>query len=201
VWGFAVICAALFFLSAWMLNGTCLLYSPAALAVLCGYSWMKRITPFTHFVLGLALGLAPVGAWMAITAGFGAYPILLGAAVLFWTAGFDLLYSCEDVDYDRQVGLKSIPAWLGIPQAMRLAAACHFVAFGLFVGAGILIESGWIYWAGMGLVVLLLIYEHLLVRPDDLRKLNRAFFYVNAVVGVTILTSGLMDLFLLSGRP
>jgi 4-hydroxybenzoate polyprenyltransferase len=184
-----------------MLNEVCLVYSPAALAVLCGYSWMKRITPFTHFVLGLALGLAPVGAWMAITADFAVYPIALGAAVLFWTAGFDLLYSCEDVEYDRQVGLKSVPAWLGIPQAMRLAAVCHFLAYGLFVCAGILIGSGWIYWAGMTVVVGLLIYEHLLVRPDDLRKLNRAFFYVNAVVGVTILTAGLLDLFLLGGRP
>lgn len=187
--------AAVFLLSAAMLNGVVLALAPVALAVTLGYSLLKRVTPLTHLVLGLSLAMAPVGAWLAVSPVLAPFPLLLAAGVLFWVAGFDILYACQDVDFDRKAGLHSIPAALGVPGALRVAKIFHalsVVALAAVVpaaGAG-----GW-YVAGVAAIALLLSYEHALVRPDDLRRVNQAFFHVNAAVSLTLGAATLADVF------
>ncbi len=180
---------------------------PLALSVpvllfLLGYSFTKRFTSLAHFWLGVSLMLAPVAAWIAVRgAAVIAAPrdllpaVVLGAAVALWTAGFDIIYACQDVDYDRAAGLHSMPARLGVAGALRLAAVCHA---GMLLALVLLLKVyppfGWIYGGGVAAVALLLIYEHSLVRPDDLSRVNRAFFQVNAIVSLGLLAVGLADL-------
>ena len=191
--GFLVVSLALFFASAAMLNRTVLLLSPVAAVVILGYSYTKRFTPWSHFVLGLSLAMAPIGAWLAVDPTLHAFPLLLGAGVLFWVAGFDILYACEDAEFDRTKGLKSIPAAVGVPAALKIARWGHAAALAAF-GAPILLGMrGWYAGAVAG-VALLLLYEHSLVRPDDLRKANRAFFHVNAVISVALAAGALAEL-------
>lgn len=196
---FTIAMSALFFVSAYMLNTTCFALSPAVLFILLGYSYTKRFTLLSHFALGLSLGLAPVGAWLAIRETFDLFPVLLGAAVTLWTAGFDILYSCEDVEFDRQVGLHSVPARFGIPAAMIVSSILHILVIALLFALAPIFHLGWIYLTGCGVISALLLYEHLLVKSDDLQKLNRAFFTVNAWVSAILMTAGLLDLFL--NRP
>ena len=194
-WGALAVSIALFLLSAAMLNLVVLGLAPLALGVTLGYSYTKRFTSLSHFVLGLSLAMAPVGAWLAITPTLAPFPLLIGAAVFFWVSGFDILYACQDVTFDRQVGLRSIPARLGIPRALSVARACHALtvaALALVVPAAGL--GGW-YVAGVAAIAALLSYEHALVRADDLTRVNRAFFHVNAVVSLTLGAAALIDLF------
>jgi len=161
------------------------------------YSYTKRFTALSHFWLGASLLLAPLAAWIAIRgmSDLGA-PVFLGLAVLFWVAGFDIIYACQDVDFDRRHGLASVPARLGVPRSLRLAAACHFVMVGLLVALFWVARPslGMIYLAGIALVAGLLVYEHRLVRPDDLTRVNRAFFQVNAVISVGLFVLVLVQL-------
>jgi 4-hydroxybenzoate polyprenyltransferase len=151
------------------------------------YSLTKRFTALAHFWLGASLMLAPVAAWIAIRGPVGlAAPVVLGLAVLFWVSGFDILYACQDVDVDRRLGLRSVPAALGVPAALRVAAGCHALTAALlvalcFVAAPVL---GAVYLVGVAAVIVLLAYEHWLVRPDDLSRVNRAFFQVNGVISI-----------------
>jgi 4-hydroxybenzoate polyprenyltransferase len=179
-----------------------LYFSLPVLGFLCGYSFAKRFTSLAHFWLGAALMLAPVSAWLALRGeAVAAHPadllpaLVLGAAVLLWVAGFDIIYACQDVDYDRQARLASIPVRLGVPGALRLAAVCHL---GMVILLGLLPVFfpllGWIYLAGVLAVAVLLVYEHSLVRPDDLTRVNMAFFNVNAVVSIGLLIAGTIDL-------
>lgn len=167
------------------------------LAFVCGYSYAKRFTVLSHFWLGGSLLLAPVAAWVAIRGPEDlAVPVLLGLAVLFWVAGFDVLYACQDVDFDRRARLASVPAWLGVPTSLRVALACHVVMvlllLGLFwVGRP---HLGMVYLAGAIAVAGLLAYEHALVRPDDLSRVNQAFFHVNAVVSLGLFAVVLIQL-------
>lgn len=193
--GFALAMAALFVVAASRLNDLCFRLSPVALVVVLGYSFTKRFTWLSHFVLGLGLGLAPVGAWLAVDPAARVVPGLLGAAVLLWVAGFDVLYACEDEAFDRRTGLHSIPARFGVRAAMAASAVLHFLALAAFVGAGILARMGPIYYAGCGGAGLLLVYEHLLVGPRDLRRLNSAFFYVNVLVSLLLAGAGIVDLY------
>jgi len=160
------------------------------------YSWTKRFTSLAHFWLGASLMLAPVAAWIAIR-GFDAMatPLLLGGAVLFWVAGFDILYACQDAEFDRHSRLHSIPARMGVAAALRLAAVCHLCMWGLLVL--LLIVSphmNWIFAAGLVALAGLLIYEHAIVKPTDLTRVNRAFFQVNAVVSIGMLILGLVQI-------
>lgn len=172
------------------------------LAFLCGYSYAKRFTALSHFWLGTALMLAPLCAWVAIRGeAVLAQPtdllpaIILGAAVMLWVAGFDIIYACQDVAFDRQAGLHSVPATLGVPAALRLAAICHLGMVLLLAAVPRFYpQFGWIYGAGIAAVALLLIYEHWLVRPDDLTRVNIAFFNVNAIVSIGLLVVGALDL-------
>jgi 4-hydroxybenzoate polyprenyltransferase len=180
--------------------------SVPVLAVLAAYSFTKRFTSLSHFWLGLSLMLAPVSAWIAIRGEVllespaDLLPaVVLGGAVLFWVAGFDMIYACQDVDFDRAAGLRSVPARLGVGGALRLAAVCHVAMIALLAALPFVatqIALGWIYAAGVVAVAVLLVYEHALVRPDDLSRVNQAFFNVNAVVSIGLLVVGVLDLWI-----
>jgi 4-hydroxybenzoate polyprenyltransferase len=168
---------------------------PVLLFVL-GYSLTKRFTSLAHFWLGAALMLAPVAAWVAVRGMTDMLPpVLLGLAVLFWVSGFDILYACQDADFDRRAGLHSVPARFGVPASLRVAAACHAVMFGLLVGLGFAsAHLGGVYFAGLAGIGGLLVYEHRLVRPDDLTRVNRAFFQVNGVISLGLFALVLVQL-------
>jgi 4-hydroxybenzoate polyprenyltransferase len=165
------------------------------LAFLFGYSYAKRFTVLSHFWLGAALMLAPLAAWVAIRAELAWAPVVLGAAVMLWVAGFDMIYACQDFEFDVKMRLRSVPARLGVAGALRLAAACHLGTVVLLLSLPTVYDGfGWIYLAGVVAIGLLLAYEHWLVRPDDLSRVNLAFFHVNAVVSLGLLAVGIVDL-------
>ncbi len=193
--GFTIVMSGLFVLSAAMLNPLVLKLAPIALAVMLGYSYTKRFTPLCHFVLGLSLALAPAGAWLAIRPAFDTFPLLISSAVLCWVAGFDILYACEDVEFDRRAGLRSIPAALGIPRALTLARICHAGTLGLLIATVALHGLGAWFVAGVAVIAALLAWQHALVRADDLKRVNQAFFHANAAISVTLGTTALLDLF------
>ena len=171
--------------------------SVPVLVFLFAYSFTKRFTMLSHFWLGAALMLAPVAAWVAAGGEPAWAPVVLGAAVMLWVAGFDIIYACQDVDFDKKNRLHSVPARLGVAGALRLAAVCHLgTVAGWFFLAWVFPAFGWIYLAGVGAIAALLIYEHSLVRPDDLSRVNRAFFNVNAVISVGLFVVGTVDLLL-----
>jgi len=194
---FAVAMVGLLVFSAWKLNPLCLKLCPIALAVTLGYSFTKRFTALCHFVLGLSLAAAPIGAWLAIAPerADAPLPYLLGAAVMFWIAGADILYACEDFEFDRAKRLHSVPAALGIRPALGVSVACHVVAVAALVAVGVTAHLGTWYYGSVGAIAALLVYEHAIVKPDDLRRVNQAFFHVNAVVSAVILAGSLLDLF------
>jgi 4-hydroxybenzoate polyprenyltransferase len=161
---------------------------------LLGYSYAKRFTSGAHFWLGAALALAPVAAWIAIRASLDWPPVWLGLAVLFWVAGFDIIYACQDFDFDRAAGLRSVPARLGLRGALLAAAACHGVMVVMLVILGWSYPLGPVYFVGVAAVAVLLVYEHALVRPDNLSRLNVAFFQVNIGISLGLLAIGLADL-------
>jgi 4-hydroxybenzoate polyprenyltransferase len=198
--GLVVAGVLLFVLAAARLNPLCLALTPVALVVLFGYSLTKRFTAASHLVLGLALGIAPVGAWIAVRGRFALLPILLCLAVTFWTAGFDVLYSLQDVDFDRQSGLFSIPARLGEKRSLVVSRLFHLATVLLLVAAWQVSGRGWIFLAGIALSALLLAWEQSLVRPGDLSKLDAAFFTANGLVSVVLFLAGALDLALLAAR-
>ncbi len=192
--GFATLAAAcLFVLAAAWINGLAVRLSPLVIVVLLGYSYTKRFTQFSHVFLGLALGLSPMGAWVAARGELGLLPAVLGAAVLFWTAGFDIIYACQDIDFDRAEGLRSIPARWGAGIALWIARGFHLLTVGLLIAVGALATAGWFYAGGVTLVALLLIYEHSLVKPQDLSRVDQAFFLVNGMVSLAFLGSVVLD--------
>lgn len=194
---FAIVSAGLLVFSAGMLNPLCLKLSPVALLVTMGYSATKRFTALCHWVLGLSLAIAPVGAWLAIRPEdpWNAVPLLFGAAVMFWIAGADILYACEDREFDRRKGLRSVPAALGIRGALVVSALNHVVTVGALVAAGVFASASFYYYGAVAAIAALLVYEHSIVKPTDLRRVNQAFFHCNAVVSGIILAGGLLDLF------
>jgi 4-hydroxybenzoate polyprenyltransferase len=180
---FVALSTAAFVLAAAMLNPLCLALSPVALAIVFGYSYTKRFTAASQLVLGLSLAIAPVGAWIAIRGRFEAVPLLLAAAVLLWVAGFDTIYACQDVEFDRRVGLHSIPARLGVARALVLARAMHGGAILLLALVYALAPLHPLYLAGVAVVAALLAWQHTLVRPNDLSRVMQAF-NVNGWVGL-----------------
>ena len=169
--------------------------SVPVLLFLFAYSFTKRFTLLSHFWLGAGLMLAPLGTWVAIRGSFAWPPVLLGGGIMLWVAGFDIIYACQDFDFDVKMQLRSVPARLGVAGALRTAAVCHLGMIGLLLALPLVYrEFGWIYLTGVLAVAVLLVYEHWLVRPDDLSRVNRAFFQVNAVVSVGLLVIGLADL-------
>lgn len=195
--GFTLVMAALFVISAWCLNDLCLRLSPAALAVILGYSFTKRFTALSHWILGISLGLAPVGAWLAVDPAAAArpFPYMLGVSVAFWIAGADILYACEDLEFDRKKGLHSVPVALGLRGAMAAARLSHLASVGALLGAGWAAGRGPFWYGTAAAVAGLLGVEHLLAKPNDRRRMNQAFFHVNAAAGGVLLAGGLLDLF------
>ena len=191
---FLVASSALFIFSAWMLNSLAFYLSPVALAIVFFYSLTKRFTAFSHFWLGLAISIAPVGAWVAIREEISFTSLLLGAAVICWLIGFDILYACLDIEADRANRLHSIPERFGIETALKMAFASHAV---MVVFLLVLLEPtvllGWVYLAGVVLVAGLLVYEHSLIKKDDLSKVNMAFFNVNGIISVGLMIFVFVD--------
>jgi 4-hydroxybenzoate polyprenyltransferase len=181
---FVVVSSGLFILAASQLNRLALELSPVALAVLLLYSYTKRVTRWSHLVLGFALGIAPAAAWIAVRGSLDPRILLLTAAVTFWVGGFDVLYACQDYEFDRQSGLHSLPRFCGIGAALWIARAFHLIMVALLVLLLIVFGLGKLAVAGILAVLLLLIYEHSLVKPNDLSKLNAAFFTMNGVISV-----------------
>ena len=196
VLAFTVISGVALVVAAWRLNPLCFALSPAALAIIFGYSYTKRFTMLSHFILGVSLAMAPVGAWLAVRGQFDLTPVPIGVAVMFWVGGFDILYSCQDVDFDRGASLHSIPARLGIQHALLLARLAHVLAMASLLLLVFVVPLHWSYLAGMALIAGLFFYEHSLVRADDLSKIDAAFFTVNGWIGVlylaTVVVSGLL---------
>lgn len=193
---FVVVSSLVFILAASQLNRLTLLLSPVALAVLLLYSYTKRVTRWSHLVLGFALGIAPSAAWIAVRGSLDPRILLLTAAVTFWVAGFDVLYACQDYQFDCEAGLHSVPRYFGIPAALWVARIFHLIMIALLVA--LLVSFGLGMWAviGVGAVITLLIYEHSLVRSDDLSKLNAAFFTMNGVISVMFFIFVAADLLL-----
>jgi 4-hydroxybenzoate polyprenyltransferase len=193
---FVVVSSTIFVLAASQLNRLSLWLSPVALAVLLLYSYTKRFTRWSHVVLGFALGIAPAAAWIAVRGSLDGRILLLTAAVTFWVAGFDVLYACQDFDFDRQTGLHSIPRHLGIVRSLWIARGFHVIMLGLLVALLWSFGLGKVAAAGVAVVGALLAYEHSLVSPDDLSKLNAAFFTMNGVISVLFLAFVAGDLLL-----
>lgn len=192
-----------FVLAAYQLNIVCFVLSPLALAIVFFYSLTKRFTWTSHLFLGLALSLAPVGAWLAVAGWPLNYqdlvtPVLLGLAVLFWLAGFDVIYSLQDREFDRAHGLFSIPARFGITEALRLSSGFHVATVILLALVGVAAQRAIIYWTGLVIVAAVLFWEHRIIRPDDLSRINRAFFDFNAYVSVGYFLATAGDVFLTS---
>jgi 4-hydroxybenzoate polyprenyltransferase len=193
-WLFLIASSALFIFAAGMLNSFALYLSPVALVIVFFYSLTKRFTAYSHFWLGLAISIAPVGAWVAIREEISFVSLLLGAAVVFWLVGFDILYSCMDMEFDRASNLNSISQKFGVETALRLASVSHgLMIVLLFALLQPVSELGILYGAGVVIVAGLLIYEHSLVRPDDLSKINMAFFNVNGIISVGLMIFVVID--------
>ncbi|OGW60323.1 MAG: 4-hydroxybenzoate octaprenyltransferase [Nitrospirae bacterium RBG_16_64_22] len=176
------------------LNTLCLILSPAAIGIVVIYSLTKRFTSLSHLVLGLSLALAPIGAWIAVRGDLSAVPLLLGAAVLLWVAGFDILYALQDIDFDRRTGLHSIPARLGSGAAVWISRLLHTGTVVLLAAVGIAAGRGWLYAAGVVTAGVLLAYEHSLVSPTDLSRLDTAFFNMNGWLSVAVFVFAIADL-------
>lgn len=195
---FTAACAAGFIASTLLFlpNRWPLILSVPVLLWLLGYSYTKRFTSLAHFWLGASLSLAPVAAWIALRGSIDWPPVWLALAVLCWVAGFDIIYACQDVDFDQRVGLRSIPSRLGVAGSLRLAAICHALMIGALIALGLSFPMGRIYFAGVAAVALLLVYEHAIIRPDDLSRVNLAFFHVNVIISMGLLAFGVADLIL-----
>lgn len=197
VWAAGFVSLGVMLFAAWQLNTFVLLLSPLAVLGLLGYAYTKRFTWLCHLWLGLVDGAAAAGAWAAVTGNLaGPIPWLLWAAVAVWIGGFDLIYACQDVEIDRREGLRSIPARFGIPAALRLAQVAHVLTVILLAGVGSAAGLGWPYWLGLVVVSGLLIYEHSLVKPGDLSKVNLAFFTMNGYISVITLLATVLGLWL-----
>jgi 4-hydroxybenzoate polyprenyltransferase len=196
VLGFTVLMALGFFLAAAELNRLTLELAPVALAILLGYSYMKRFTRWSHLVLGLTLGIAPTAAWIAVRGSLDPRILVLTAAVTLWVGGFDVLYACQDYDHDRAAGLRSLPQSIGIPAAFWAARLMHLAMLALLSWFALLFHFGLAGWLGVAAAALLLTYEHAIVSPRDLRRLNAAFFTMNGVIALVFLCFVATDLWL-----
>jgi len=186
-WAFTVTASAVLVVAAWRLNRLALELSPLALAILFLYSYTKRFTSWSHFVLGFCLGISPAAAWIAIRGSLDGRMLILCAAVTLWVGGFDVLYACQDIEFDKNAGLYSIPKRFGIARALLIARGMHVVMIGLLGWLAWSFPLGWLAWAGTVVVAALLIYEHSLVKRDDLSKINAAFFTVNGYISLLFL--------------
>ena len=191
--GACLVSALLFVATAWMINPLCLALSPVALLIVFFYSLTKRFTHGAQFFLGLALAVAPIGAWLAVTGSFALPPVVLGASVLCWVAGFDIIYATQDFEIDQREGLHSMVVWLGVPKSLAMATLLHALALTGFLFFGAVSQLGPVYFLGLGLVGAGLVYEHLLAVKGTVAAINKAFFQVNAAVSAIFVLTILVD--------
>ncbi len=189
----ALVSLGVLVLAAWRLNPVCLALSPVAVALLVVYSYLKRFSWGCHLGLGLVQACAPIGGWLAVCGRFEAAPLWLGLAILLWVGGFDVLYACQDLEHDRAVGLHSLPARLGAQRAFQVARACHALALISLVVAGAVLDLGPAWSIGLGAVATLLVWEHSLLSPQDLSRMQQAFFTCNAMISLTLLLATLVE--------
>ncbi len=198
---FVVVNSLFFILTTWFINYLCFYLSPLALAVILGYSYTKRFTPYSHFVLGLGLSLAPLGAYLAVTGAFNYLPVLFSVVVFLWVSGFDIIYALQDAEFDAEHQLKSIPVLLGKKGALRLSSVLHFFCALFLIMASYYMSVEfpafvWLHWLGSLLFVALLIYQHLIVKPNDLSRVNLAFFTTNGVASIILGAFMVLDIFI-----
>jgi 4-hydroxybenzoate polyprenyltransferase len=191
---FTIGSSLLFMVSAYFINSLCFYLSPVALLVVLGYSYTKRFTPLCHLVLGLGLSLAPIGAYLAVTGRFDWLPLFFSFTVICWVSGFDIIYALQDEEFDRAHQLNSIPAALGKKKALRVSEILHVLAALLIVVAGWYASFGWLYWVGVAVFTGMLIYQHSVVKPDDLRRVNLAFMTANGIASVVFSVFVIADL-------
>jgi 4-hydroxybenzoate polyprenyltransferase len=190
---FAIVSFAVFVFAAYMLNPLCFRLAPFAIAVLALYPYTKRFTSLSHFVLGIALSMAPVGAWIAIRGTLDFEIIPLAVSVIFWLAGFDVIYALQDLEFDKSFDLYSIPRKIGIKNALVISAVLHLIAGALLVYTGTIFLLGLFYWIGIIIAAMLFIYEHAIIKPSDLSRLDVAFFNMNGYISVTVFVFTLLD--------
>ncbi|MBV4359549.1 UbiA-like polyprenyltransferase [Pinibacter aurantiacus] len=193
---FTIICCVVFMAACFFINTLCFFLSPVALFVILFYSYTKRFTPLCHLVLGLGLSLAPIGAYLAVTGKFELLPILFSLAVIFWVSGFDVIYALQDVDFDQSQNLYSIPSVLGKPKALRVSELLHLCSAICVITAGVYGHFHWLYWVGIAVFVGMLLYQHSIVKPNDLSKVNIAFMTANGIASVVFAVFVISDLFL-----
>ena len=192
---FVIINCLAFIITTYFINVMCLALSPVALFVILFYSYTKRFTPLCHLVLGLGLSLAPIGAYIAVTGQFALVPVLFSFSVLFWVSGFDIIYALQDEEFDKENNLYSIPSWLGTKRALRVSEYLHFLSAAAVIAAGMIGHFSWLYWAGVLVFSFFLFYQHTLVKPADLSKVNKAFFSSNGIASVVFCVFVLLDIF------
>lgn len=192
---FTIANCLLFIACCFFINKICFYLSPIALAVVLGYSYTKRFTPLCHLVLGLGLSLAPIGAYLAVTGMFSLLPLLFSLAVICWVSGFDIIYALQDEEFDKSQNLYSIPAWLGKGKALRVSEWLHFLSIAAVAFAGVYGKFGWLYWIGLFVFSGMLYYQHSIVRPNDLKKVNLAFMTANGIASVVFAIFVIADLF------
>jgi 4-hydroxybenzoate polyprenyltransferase len=193
---FTIVCSLLFMVSAFLLNPLCFYLSPVALTVILGYSYTKRFTPLCHLILGLGLSLAPIGAYLAVTAQFALIPVLFSMAVLLWVSGFDIIYALQDEEFDRAQGLHSIPAAVGKAKALKISESLHFICAMVLLYVYIGSDFSWLYLTGWLIFITMLIYQHSLVKPNDLSKVNIAFMTANGIASIVFAVFVILDIFL-----
>jgi 4-hydroxybenzoate polyprenyltransferase len=181
---FVIICCILFIITCWFINPVCFFLAPVALFVILFYSFTKRFTPLCHLILGIGLSLAPIGAFLAVTGRFEILPLLFSGAVICWVSGFDIIYAMQDVDFDKSEKLFSIPSTVGKTRALRISSSLHVLSTVFVILAGITGEFGAWYWAGLILFAGMLIYQHMIVKPNDLSRVNLAFMTANGIASV-----------------
>ena len=181
---FVIVNSLLFVAMSWLINDLCFYLSSVALLVILGYSYTKRITPLCHFILSTGLALAPIGAYLAVTGQFAISPLLFSMVVFFWVSGFDIIYACQDVDFDKAYQLNSIPAMTGIKRALQLSAFVHIITVVFVVSAGMVLHSEWLYWIGAAVFIGLLTYQHLIIKPNNLSRVNLAFGTTNGIASI-----------------
>jgi 4-hydroxybenzoate polyprenyltransferase len=193
---FVIFNCVAFIITTYFINVLCVVLAPVALFVILFYSYTKRFTPLCHLVLGLGLSLSPIGAYIAVTGEFALVPVLFSLSVLFWVSGFDIIYALQDEEFDKQNKLHSIPSLLGTKKALRVSEYLHFLSATSVIAAGIIGDFSWLYWAGVFAFAFFLVYQHSLVKPKDLTKVNRAFFSSNGIASVAFCVFVLLDIFL-----
>lgn len=193
---FTIVCSLLFVVCSFFINELCFFLSPVALLVVLGYSYTKRFTPLCHLILGLGLSLAPIGAYLAVTGQFDLLPILFSLTVLFWVSGFDIIYALQDEEFDKENKLYSIPAWLGKAKALRISELLHVLSAVCVLAAGWFGTFGWLYWIGSAIFIGMLFYQHSIVKPNDLKRVNIAFMTANGIASVVFAIFVIADLFL-----